>query len=351
MDASLHSISPLKSTQLDVQLIDTELHRLLWDRLKSAFSVSPSVEAFFQDWAPETELLLKVAGFVASVGRGRETEGMKLVGLKLDVGGGGGEEGLGVADRLRRRRGRVGVISRSSRREAEARAFRVRALLLLFTTILPYAAERLRREGERRGWTLEGTGGGRISTVERRRWKMWRLLVKFERVVKGVAAINFMAFLAGGAFPSLGMRLAGGRYLRDADNPVSQISPEELGSQNGWLVRRMVWDHAVRVLAAVSPLSDAFSVSGVGESINRIWKWRPGAGGAGAGGGAGGGRGVDCCGICGERDISIPHEIEGCGHLFCYVCLKREEEGGGWDGCKVCGGGGTWKRSYRGLGG
>ena len=138
-------IPPLCST-LDSHLLDVSLTSLLLTRVKSTLSPLPVLKG----WDSEVEAAVKVAVFLASWGRGRETEGMGLAGLKAEYGL--KEEGLSVGERIRRRRGRGenGSLGGGGEGRAKDRVLKAKAVLLFLSVLLPYLSRKVKEYGEER---------------------------------------------------------------------------------------------------------------------------------------------------------------------------------------------------------
>ena len=74
---------PLASNQLDSSLLDTELHRLLIEKLNDAFLRFDATASIYKRYDLEVGAVLRAAAFVACTGVDRPSPGMVMQGLKF----------------------------------------------------------------------------------------------------------------------------------------------------------------------------------------------------------------------------------------------------------------------------
>ena len=281
---------------LDSHLVDSQVEKLLFGSLKGAFSVGPTLPSFFHKFSLEIRALLCAACFAATTGRGEPTEGMKIMGLKISVGGGKGK-------------------------------FLARVMLLLCNVLLPYLSSRLRSRAERVSREQH--------FFERPTDNFFEALKKLDGVVRVLSSLNFVAFLLESDYLTLPHRLLSARLVEDSRGGVGSAGGSRSGMSDN-LTRRLFWDAAVNLFLALSPMSSAFNVADFGRRITSFLTWRLSK--VGPSFPSSDGYGVTKCGICRSDEISIPYVSVSCGCVYCYACVMGKMPTGEerWT-CGVCG--------------
>ncbi|KAM4606374.1 peroxisome biogenesis factor 2 isoform 2-T2 [Polymixia lowei] len=134
--------------------------------------------------------------------------------------------------------------------------------------------------------------------------------------------VNFLVFLRKGRHPVLAERIVGARAVFSKPNAVRDVTYQ-------YMNRELLWHGFAEFLIFLLPLVNMRKVKSTAYSL---LFGREGADREGARGGSGAWKE---CGLCGEWP-TMPHTV-GCGHVFCYYCVKSHAIADPYLTCPRCG--------------
>lgn len=142
-------------------------------------------------------------------------------------------------------------------------------------------------------------------------------------VVAQIASlVNFLVFLRKGQHPVLAERIVGARAVFSKTDAVRDVTYQ-------YMNRELLWHGFADFLIFLLPLINTRKLK---MAVYSLLFGREGA----QQGGAREGSGVwKECGLCGEWP-TMPHTV-GCGHVFCYYCIKSHSVADPYFTCPKCG--------------
>ncbi|KAM6977681.1 peroxisome biogenesis factor 2 [Aplochiton taeniatus] len=171
-----------------------------------------------------------------------------------------------------------------------------------------------------------GTGAGGPPTEEggRLRLGLRRSLNLLSSVAQVASLVNFLVFLRKGRHPSLSERLLGVRAVFSKAQGGRDVTFQ-------YVNRELLWHGFAEFLIFLLPLVNVRRMKVAARSL-----LGGGGGEAAAADGAREGSGAwRECGLCGEWP-TMPHTA-GCGHVFCYYCVKSHAIADPYLTCPKCG--------------
>ncbi|KAK0134915.1 Peroxisome biogenesis factor 2 [Merluccius polli] len=151
------------------------------------------------------------------------------------------------------------------------------------------------------------------------------LLRRSLALLSGLAQIagllNFLVFLRNGRHPALAERVVGARAVFSQPNAGRDVGYRHMN-------RELLWHGFAEFLVFLLPLVNFRKVKAAFYSL--VLGRQADRPGAGAGGVA-----WKECGFCGEWP-TMPHTV-GCGHIFCYYCVKSHAIADAYLTCPRCG--------------
>ncbi|KAI8911931.1 Pex12 amino terminal region-domain-containing protein [Powellomyces hirtus] len=270
------SLNVLRVSQLDAELLDTELTTLLKEQLISVFAFfKPNVKDAFE---PEITAVLQYIMCHMSIYAMGASYGLQLQNLKY-------------RDESRHQ----GRLERSAVDAPLSRWQKVAHALLFIGG--RWGLLRLNRYATTHEWSEDAQSSWRN--------RVWRYLQKAHSVYKALSLANFLAFLYNGKYRSLLDRILRMRLVYSRRETGRQVSFE-------FMNRQLVWHAFTEFLLFLVPL---INIERVKNSITRAIS---------------GPVTVDLpahiCAICHAEDrpkstIHNPY-VTNCGHVYCYYCIK-----------------------------
>jgi hypothetical protein len=163
-------------------------------------------------------------------------------------------------------------------------------MLFLMTTLLPYMAAKIKRDGTSAlcfGHPPDDDDDSGYDNVDQlppsssqpspsllksRRKKLCAIILRLDKLSNILSFLNFVSFLTTSKYPTLAQRLLSTPYIRDGDSRISTTSGLERPINFSFLERRMMWDGVLRLLGAVSPLSESYrGVEFIGERERELY--------------------------------------------------------------------------------
>ena len=328
---------PPRSSQLDAARLDSELASLVGEQVYRVLAPweggalpggpAPPLpgRALLAAARPELGAALDALAFLATVGRGRPTPGMRMLNLRFaDVrGGGSGARNVPPSPDLpglsRSQRVALGLLSVGGR----------------------YAAARLSRAAAARRWAAGAAASPSSASLA-------NTLASVDTALALGSLVNLVAFISGaGTHRSLVERVVGAAAV-----PADPGAPRSLSFD--YLNRQLVWHGLAELMLFLLPLFEPARLGrAVGGWFPRIGGLRPAqAGGSARASPAAAAPSTSSsnpalddrpvCGWCGRTDPPLPFAALPCTHVHCYWCLSSAVGGGegGGGGGDVGGGGG-----------
>lgn len=287
--APSREIHTLRVNQLDAELLDNEIHDILFLELQKVFSFWP--KHILQKFQPELKLGLRLIIY-------------RLSFLALSATYGNQLQNLRYADSS-------SVVHGS---DAAPLSRKQKILWGICSILLPWIWERINLTATSHSWS-DRPSYDALHVA-------WRLLGKIDMMIAVLSFLNFLVFLRDGKYSTLVTRILGIRLVYNNIGVERQVSFE-------YMNRQLVWQGLTEFLLYLLPLID----------IERTRQWFKRIFFIGARGGDGKTtyNGLPRnCGVCEAYPIHTPFATN-CGHLFCYYCIKvrcMEEEP---CYCPVCG--------------
>ncbi|KAH8106156.1 peroxisomal biogenesis factor 2 [Cristinia sonorae] len=215
------SPSTFRVSQLDAELLDSELVQLLQEPLTKSLALIN--KAFSNNFQAELTLLIQLTLYKFSVWDSGASYGARLQGLKY-----ASWKSLGLP---------------------------IRTLLLhgSLTILLPYLHSRLRAHALSQAWPD-------APSSDRRR-KIWELLTRLETTHSLLALLNFVAFLWNGRYRTLADRLLEMQLV-----PAKRLSQREVSYE--FMNRQMVWHAFTEFLLFLLPLINTRALRRLGRLLS-----------------------------------------------------------------------------------
>ncbi|CAG9465536.1 unnamed protein product [Pedinophyceae sp. YPF-701] len=374
----LATLSP-RSLQWDALRLDSELVSMLKDQLGRA--VAYAGRGLAMRLQPELDALLRLAVLRLSLGKGNSTPGAALLGMELRTVAGTAQQSAPAPDAPAPESGKSGASMSpqegvpgggSASRAASAAA--APAPDASSNVERPEALDAARPDGASPGWGVPLSrsrkvmyavltvgvryGWARLEDLLTRHgfpeapagsWKagVWRTLRWLERAVRVLSAVNFIAFLYEGRYPTLETRLLRARLM-----PTRIGAPRAITFQ--FLNRQLVWEELSALVLAILPLIDPAAISrgfhvamgAIRASLRRTRTIAAPPEGSGDAEQAGAAQADEerpinphsQCPECGLMDVTgLLAVAEPCGHVHCYYCLRGACETDPKHECRACG--------------
>ena len=267
----------LRVSQLDATELDEELSVLLQDQFLSALASLPQT-GILESLKPELRAMVRLLLWKYSLfSRGRSF-GQEMMDLSYTT----SEQGGGVL------------------------GLRHKMAFLFFSVLSEWLQDRLHL-------VSRYVVGIHPSVAEK-----W--LTLFLTIVKSLSVLNFVAFLLGGRFPSLADRLLS---LRMTPMHPQSIRPTSYDYMN----REILWHGFYELVFSVLPHFNLFALK---NWLRRTWSW-----GCGRTGPVLAAEDFSQCSFC-EGTPTMPC-VAGCGHLYCYYCIRANCLADSRYPCSTCG--------------
>ncbi|XP_012995177.2 LOW QUALITY PROTEIN: peroxisome biogenesis factor 2 [Esox lucius] len=282
----------LRINQLDAFELDSALDQLVWNQLSRCFRhLRPGLLTPVE---PEVKALLQLLVWRFTVYPGSATVGQSMMNLRYHD-------------------------TRSLSRRYRAPSRRQTLGLALLAVGPRWLTERSH------GLLLAlglGVGGGQPADGG-----LWPALRRALSIVTGLTQvanlINFLVFLRQGRHPTLTERILGVRAVFSRPQEVRQVAFQ-------YMNRELLWHGFAEFLIFLLPLVSVRKIkTSVYSLLLPLGLAEEGAGGAGGGGA------LKECVLCGEWP-TMPHSV-GCGHVFCYYCIKSHSIADAYLTCPKCG--------------
>ncbi|KAI8924465.1 Pex12 amino terminal region-domain-containing protein [Entophlyctis helioformis] len=294
----LRSLTVLRSSQLDAELLDTELRSLLSQRLE------PIVDTLFHPgfksrFEPELAALLDWLATESHIVAGGSTYGMRLHNLVFR------DQSLHSA---------------SNHELSISTAPASRPIRLAHAALrigVAYAWARLRRLMTALNWSH--------SDIASTQHRLWRLASRLETVYKLAWAANFLLFLVNGRYMSLLDRCLGMRAVYDQPAVRRAVSFE-------FMNRQIVWTAFTEFLLFIMPF---VNLPALKRRLKRVVSsYTRSASSLGSASSSSSSSELaslpaHLCAVCFSKSkpqatVQLAVEAVPCGHTYCYYCLRTE---------------------------
>ncbi|XP_056155690.1 peroxisome biogenesis factor 2 [Lampris incognitus] len=285
----------LRVNQLDALELDSALEKLVWTQFSQCFqNCQPGLLTPVE---PELRALLQLLLWRFTLYSNSATVGQSLLSLRY-------HNALSSSARYRplSRRQKLGL----ALLVAGPRWLQERSHSLLLSLGL----------GTSGGGPLVGGDGGRLRQYLR------NIVALISGITQVASLINFLIFLRRGRHPVLAERIVGAQAAFSKPNAVRDITYQ-------YMNRELLWHGFAEFLIFLLPLINTRKIKAAAYAL-----LFGGEGAAGDRAREGSGLWKEC-GLCGEWP-TMPHTT-GCGHVFCYYCIKSHAIADAYLTCPRCG--------------
>ncbi|XP_038142648.1 peroxisome biogenesis factor 2 isoform X1 [Cyprinodon tularosa] len=292
-DSAVNLQTPvLRISQLDAHELDSALEQLLWTQFTQCFQNCPP--GVLTPVEPELKALLYLLLWRFTLYSSSATVGQSLLSLRYQ--------------------------STTVSSHYKPLSSRQKLGLALLTLVPRWLQERSYRLISYFGLSARGALSEMDDGLLQRGLR--KALVLVSGLAKFATLVNFLVFLRNGRHPVLAERIAGAQTVFSKPNVVRDVNYQ-------YMNRELLWHGFAEFLIFLLPLVNLRKLKSTvllhvlgGKSSNEegarmpqdVWKY---------------------CGLCGEWP-TMPHTV-GCGHVFCYYCIKSHSIADPYLSCPQCG--------------
>ena len=271
----------LRVSQLDATELDEELAEILQDHFISIFRILPSVHLL--QLKPELRALVRLLIWRYSIYTHGQTFGQQMLDLSYSLG----------------------------QNNYFPVTFRYKFALFFLTVIAEWMKDRFH--------TIS-----RIVPVSLQPSVVNRVLDRILSIIKSLSLINFIVFLLNGHFPTLKERVLGLQMVPERPQTLRQMSYE-------YMNREILWHGFSEFIFFILPHFNLFAIR---NWLRRCLTYQRGST---AENGVPILKPVDfsSCAFC-DQVPTMPH-VTGCGHVYCYYCIRANCLADSSFPCTVCG--------------